>query len=155
MFKNIADIRLPAPRTDEEAVYLGVPAGGSELKLTDIEIPILIVQLFDMYCTNCQREAPEVNRLYEQIQASNLRGRVRFIGIGKGNSEMEAGIFRDRYGVPFPLFADPKKVNTKRLGVERTPNFVVVDMKRRKVVHQQWLLPSADALLEIVEGAAR
>lgn len=154
-FGNIASVRVPAPRTNEEAAYLGVPFSGSEFELSDVKSPVLLVQLFDMYCMNCQREAPEVNRLYERVQASDLKDRVRFVGIGKGNTETEVSIFRDRYQVPFPLFADPKKANTRRLGVERTPNFIIVDLKGRKVVHQQWRLSSAEALLEELKRVAR
>jgi thiol-disulfide isomerase/thioredoxin len=153
--KNIVGIRLAAPRTDKEAAYLGVPSDGSEFELTEIKSRVLLVQLFDMYCTNCQREAPEVNRLYEQVQVSDLKDRVRFVGIGKGNTETEVDIFRDRYKVPFPLFADLEKVNTRRLGVERTPNFIIVNLKDRKVAHQQWRISSAEELLEKLREAAK
>jgi len=153
-FKSIAGISLPAPNSEAEAAYLGV-AAGAPFTLKDVKAPVVVVQLFDMYCTNCQREAPEVNRLFKLVQESDFKDSVRFIGVGKGNSDTEVRIFRERYEVGFPLFADKKKENTKRLGVERTPNFVVLDCGAGKVVSHQWRLGAADAFLEQIRSATK
>lgn len=147
-FQNVAEIRLPAPGTPQEAAYLGIPDGNAEFQLVDIESSLLVIQLFDMYCMNCQKDAPEVNRFYGLLQASDLRDRVKMLGIGKGNTETEASIYLDRYDVKFPLFPDQAKINTKRLGTEVTPTFVIVDMERKAVTHQQWRMPSAEEFLD-------
>jgi len=153
-YGNIKAIRLAAPRTNEEAEYLGVAAEGSGIALTDVGTAVLLVQLFDMYCMNCQGLAPDVNRLYQLVLDSDLKDRVRFIGIGKGNTETEVDIFRERYQVPFPLFGDPDKVNTKRLGESRTPYFIIVDMNEKTVLHQQWMLPPLEEMLEKMRSIA-
>lgn len=154
-FRGIAAVRLAAPRNEQEAAYLGVPSDGPEFKLTDVKSPVLLVQLFDMYCNNCQRDAPEVNRFYELAQAAGLKDRVRFVGIGKNNTEIEVGIYRDRYHVGFPLLADPHKTNTKLLGIDRTPTFIIVDLDGKKVVHQQWGIGSVETLLGKLKTAAK
>jgi len=153
-FDNIKTIRLAAARNEAEAAYLGISADASGFALTDVKSKVLLVQLFDMYCMNCQRQAPEVNRLYDLVQSSDLKDRVRFVGIGKGNTEIEASIFRERYDVKFPLFSDPEKLNTKRLGESRTPYFVIIDMKTRKVAHQQWMLSTTEGFLEKLRNVA-
>jgi peroxiredoxin (alkyl hydroperoxide reductase subunit C) len=151
-FKNLTSIRLPMPTDEKSAAYLGVTGSGKDFALTDVKADILFVQLFDKYCQNCQKDAPNVNRLYERVQTSNLKDRVRFVGIGKGNSELEARIYKNEYQVPFPLFPDLDKGNTQRLGEDHTPYFVVADMKRKGVVHQQWRLSSVDEILVKLGG---
>lgn len=153
-FTAITGIRLARPESPEESGYLGL-SDGPEFALSDVKGPVLLVQLFDMYCTNCQKDAPEVNRLYQRVQEAGLADKVRFVGIGKGNTQTEADIFRERYGVPFPLFPDPEKTNTKILGEERTPYFVIVDLTDKQVVHGQWRIGSSEEMLGRIRAATQ
>jgi len=154
-FDSIRGIHLPAPRNTREAAYLGVSDDADGLALTDVKASILVVQVFDMYCMLCQSQAPEVDRLYKLVQASDLKDRVRFMGIGKKNTQTEADIYRDRYKVPFPMFPDPKMENVKRLGETRTPSFTIIDLARNRVRHQQWKIDSAEDLLVKLQEAAK
>ena len=151
-FASVKEVRLPAP-PEQAASYLGIPAGATDVALTKIGAEILLIQVFDMYCMNCQREAPDVNALYERVQGSDLAKRVRFLGIGKGNTQTEVRIYHERYKVPFPLFADPNKKAVNQMGIDRTPTFVIVDLKRQRVLHEQWRLESAESMFERLRKA--
>lgn len=125
---QLTPIRLEAPETPEAKKYLGVTENAPLDPLT-ISGSLLIIEIFSMYCPHCQREAPQVNRLYEAIEASpRLNGRVKLIGIGVGNSPYEVNHFRNHYKIPFPLFADEDFVVHQAVGEVRTPFFIIVSI---------------------------
>jgi peroxiredoxin len=127
---GLASLSLPAPKSAAERNYLGIPEASS-FSLGDIEAEILLIEIFDMYCPYCQKEAPSVNLLYNMIQRRpELRDRLKMIGIGWGNSEFEVDLFKRKYSIPFPLLPDKGETITKVIELKGTPNFTVV--RKRK-----------------------
>jgi thiol-disulfide isomerase/thioredoxin len=117
---------LQSPRLDTDKRYLGLTGGGA-FKFTEIKAEVLIVEVLSMYCPHCQKEAPNINKLYRMIEdRPDLRGRVKMIGIARKNSPFEADVFRERYKILFPLFSDGDGSISKSLGVYGTPTFICV-----------------------------
>jgi peroxiredoxin len=120
--------QLTAPKNPAHRDYLGLSAGDT-FTIPKIKAGVVIIEIFSMYCPYCQREAQNVNNLYQKIvDHPKLRDTIKLIGIGAGNSTFEVGIFRQRYNIPFPLFSDEDFSIHKCIGEVRTPYFIVMQV---------------------------
>lgn len=126
------EIELLKPADPVHLKYLGLSGSGS-FKVQQIKADVVIVEIFSMYCPHCQAEAPAINKLYQLIQENAaLKGKVKMIGIGTGNSIYETDIFKNKYKVEFPLIPDGDFKLHKIIGEVRTPYFFVVRLKGGK-----------------------
>jgi hypothetical protein len=128
---DYGNVLLPAPGSEKSAEYLGLKDATESFRILQVQAGVLVVEIFDMYCIYCQRAAPEVNRFYRTVQRAGLGDRIKLVGVGRKNSEVEVEVFRDRYEVEFPLFQDPTLSLTEALGAgkEGTPHFLVLDLQ--------------------------
>lgn len=126
--ERLAGMQLDGTDSADRQDYLGL-SGSGPFDPTTITGRLLVIEIFSMYCPHCQREAPAVNRLYQAIETSEtLRGQVKMIGIGVGNSAFEVDHFKKHYKIEFPMFPDEDFVVHKAMGEVRTPFFIIASI---------------------------
>ena len=123
----LANLRLSMPDSAASKNYLGLK-GTDTFTMPQIKADTVIIEIFSMYCPICQAEAPVVNELHQLIEKTpSLKGKVKLIGIGTGNSAFEVEVFRKKYNILFPLFPDEKFAIQKALSEPiRTPTFIAI-----------------------------
>ena len=122
----LPEIKITVPQNATDRNYLGLERNGT-FTIPQIKATIVIIEIFSMYCPYCQKEAPEVNRLFSIIEGNaDLKDKIKLIGIGAGNSSFEVEVYKKKYNVPFPLFPDEDFSIHKCIGEVRTPYFLGV-----------------------------
>jgi len=124
-------VTFPAPVSERNALYLGLKDAAEPFQVCQVKAGLVVVEIFDMYCIYCQRAAPEVNRFYGMLERSGMGDRIKVVGVGRRNSDIEVDVFRERYEVEFPLFPDPDLSVTRSMGAgdKGTPHFLVLDLQ--------------------------
>lgn len=130
---TLPDLPLNGTMSAEQRAYLGVADG--KVTPSDIKVEYLVIEVYSMYCPICQKDVPEVEKLY-RILESKGDGKIKFIGLAAGNSQFEVDFYRRKYKVEYPLFEDAEFVWHKALGDVGTPSFYLVDLKQgRKILY--------------------
>jgi thiol-disulfide isomerase/thioredoxin len=133
-------IKLPVPKNPAEKSYLGI-SGSGLFRIPQIKARVVIIEIFSMYCPQCQKIAPGMDELYHLIESNpDLRGKIKLIGIGAGNSRYEVEVFKKTFHTPFPLFPDNEFAIHKALGEVRSPYFIAIKINKdgtHTVVHSE------------------
>jgi len=157
-----APARIPAPTQPEELAYLGLPEGTTDFSLDDVQSEVLIIDCFDMYCHACQSGAKRVHAIYHLVQERKLNDRIRFVGLGVGNTPLETASFKRKLNVPFPAFPDRSNAIARQFGTVRLPSLIVLRRESdawRLIQHHTGIPTNAEEflshLLEDLNAASR
>jgi len=132
-----ATLPILIPADFQDHAYLGLPEAATEFSLEEIPGEALIIDCFDMYCHACQTGAKRVHALYDLVQERKLGARIRFVGLGVGNTPLETSLFQRKLQVPFPAFPDRSNEIAEQFGTVRLPSLIVL---RRPSVAAGWQL---------------
>ncbi len=134
---------LPAPPTQSERNYLGLPEGET-FKIGQIKAKAVLIEVMSVYCPYCQRVAPLLDEIYQKIEGSpDLKGKVKIIAIGQSNSAYELDLYKEKFKVPFPLFPDPKGDISKMFMTPGTPTFIGAKVDGNGTVQEFFFKPGA------------
>jgi thiol-disulfide isomerase/thioredoxin len=126
---QLPDFRIAATAEQGQNSYLGLPPNERSFRVPEIRARVVILEVLSMYCPFCQKEAPSVNKLYKEIEKDpKIRGKIKILGIGAGNTTFEVELFRKKYGIRFPVYPDPDFSIHKRFGEVGTPYFIGVKL---------------------------
>jgi hypothetical protein len=97
---------FPPPTSSEDRDYLGLTEA-KPFTIGDIKADLVVVELLNVYCTSCQKQAPIYSEVFTMVEKdSSTKDRVKWMGVGIGNNEREVAFFRKARGVSFPIVTD-------------------------------------------------
>ena len=140
-----AGVRLPRQSfsntfSPEERTYLTLKDKKSFL-LEEIKAQVLLIEYLSTTCMHCISSIPILNETYQRIeQDAHLKGKIKIVGIGVGNTPMEVEAFRKHYGIPHPIVTDTDFQAHKAVGEPRVP-FIVAARKDRQ---GNWIVDTAE-----------
>jgi len=137
---KLPSIRLLIPADPAERNYLGL-SDKEFFNIPDIKADAVIIHIFNSYCPTCHTAAMEMIELFYKVETnSRLKEKMKFIGIGAGNTPREVQAFKETYNIPFPLFSDEDFEIHSAFGNVRTPHLFAVRIDKRgrnRVVYTQ------------------
>jgi hypothetical protein len=162
VFRPVALAALPGiplrdALTPGQRTYLGLGASGP-FTIGAVRGDLVVVEFFNASCYACALMAPVMDQVWRQVDArADLKERVRFVGIGVGNTAEQVRAFHDSYDTPFPMIADPEFAAFDALGtVEGTPYLMLLRRgadgsrtARAQVGH----IPQAAVVVAAIEAA--
>lgn len=119
------DSTVQADLPGNHATYLGLTDDAGSFRFSDVKAEYLLINVFSLYCSPCQRDAPDFNEMYEKIAELGLDERIKFIGLAAGNTVREMEFWRKRFNVQFPLIPDEDYALHETLGGVGTPFFAL------------------------------
>jgi len=153
----LPDVPIRDTLTPEQRTYLGLGASGP-FTLGTVRGDLVVVEFFNSSCYACALMAPVMDLVWRKVDArADLKNRVRFVGVGVGNTLEQVRDFHDRYDTPFPMIADPEFAAFDALGTaEGTPYLMLLRRAgdgsltaRAQVGH----IPQADRVVAAIEAA--
>lgn len=101
-------IPLEPPVSATHLAYLGISKGDS-FTIRDIKADLVLVEIMNINCASCQKQAPINNELYSLIESTpETRGRVKMMAIAVGGLNEYIQQFTDHFKTPYPVLQDPK-----------------------------------------------
>jgi hypothetical protein len=147
---------FPPPVSSEDLNYLGLTEAKA-FTIGDIKADLVVVELLNVYCTSCQKQAPIYTEVFQVVEKDpTMKDKVKWMGVGIGNNEKEVEFFRKARGVVFPIVTDLRFDLYEAVGGKggiRTPFTLLVrkDEKGRGIVVDSHMGFRRDKE-EIIEG---
>jgi peroxiredoxin len=130
------EFSFPMTLSRGEVEYFGLPTKflglvkGDTFSLKDIQADVIVVEYMNKHCFSCQLQAPVMNQVFETVgKDPQLRGKVKFIAIGVGNTQTELDSFKAEKKIPFPMIPDTKFKAYEAIGDPGATPFTLIIRK--------------------------
>ncbi len=137
----------------EERTYLGL-TGGKKFSLKDIRSSVIVIEVFNTYCTSCPRNIPVLNEVFSRTGKYPIfKGKIKIISIAAGNTREEIISYKKARSVSYPILSDLNFTLHKALGNPKVPYTMIIKKttqgKNKIVYTHQGIIDSPEPLLEI------
>ena len=147
--------KLTLPDSPEIKTYLGI-TGAKTFFLSQVPSKLLLIEFFDIFCLVCQKGTPTLNQLFRIIQGDqDLAKNIKMIGIALGSDPRDLAIYRQKFKVEFPLFADPQQEIRAGTKIKFVPLIVLVDRNGKTLLSHAGPIGNVDRFLVDIRKHAK
>lgn len=147
-------LHLNPPPSQKDCDYLNIDAQ-KPFQLADVDAPLIMLEIIGVYCPQCHKQRPHINRLFHRIQKDPaLSKRVKFIGIAAGATPMEVAYLVKDARIPYPILTDERFETHKQLGEPRTPFNLVINRKGKVLWTHLGIIEDMNAFLATLKSLA-
>ena len=144
---RLPEFKLNMPDSPSVAEYLEMK-GAKTFSWSQIPAKLIIVEFFNVFCPKCQENAPTYNRLYKIVtDDKELSKDIRMIGIALLGQPKQVDVFKEKFKVGFPLFADPRGEIQAKTKVNSVPLILLVDKSGKVLMSYPGIMKDLDAFL--------
>ncbi|MBN2466971.1 MAG: TlpA family protein disulfide reductase [Deltaproteobacteria bacterium] len=118
---------VSAADPEEARPYLGLEKV-HDFSLSQIPAELIFVPVFSVLCLDCQKQAPDLNKIYQLIQQDEeLSKNIKMIGVGVKSDRKQLLAYKATFHVRFPLLFDPQNEIFDKLGEPAIPFLMLVN----------------------------
>ncbi|MBI5589185.1 MAG: TlpA family protein disulfide reductase [Deltaproteobacteria bacterium] len=150
---SLAVFELQSPVAEKDRAYLGITK--STFRLPDIRSKLLLLEVIGVYCPVCYRQAPIFNNLYNRIEKSGLKGKVKMLALAAGGNQAEIQYLKDQKQYSFPIAPDSSFDVHKLLGEPRTPFTLLLSPEGKVLYTHMGIIEDLDAFWKIIADLTR
>lgn len=99
-------------------------AGRSEVKLSDFRGKVVVLNFWASWCKPCEQEAAELQQAWELYEPT---GQVIFLGVDYVDTEPEARVYLQKYGITFPNGPDMGTRISQIFRIQGVPETYFID----------------------------
>ena len=123
---SFPELLLDAPVESTHVSYLGIDKGKS-FTLRDIKADIILLEIMNINCASCQKQAPINNKLFSLIESTSAtKGHIKMLAIAVGCLDDHIEKFVEHFNTPYPVIQDPKFVVYDAIGRSSIPLAVLI-----------------------------
>jgi hypothetical protein len=145
---NLPVFEIQSPPSEKDKGYLGITK--PVFRLPDIRTNLLFLEIIGVYCPVCYRQAPIFNNLYNRIEKSPLKGKVKMLAIAAGGNQNEIQYLNDQKQYRFPIAPDPAFDVHKQIGEPRTPFTLLLSPEGKVLYAHLGLIEDMDAFWKTI-----
>ena len=144
---RLPEFKLNMPDSPSIDAYLEMK-GMRTFFWSQIPAKLILIEFFSVFCPKCQENAPTHNRLYKIIMDDKeLSKDIRMIGIALSSQSKQVDVFKEKFKVGFPLFADLQGEIQAKTKVSSVPLTLLVDKSGKVIMSYPGIMKDLDAFL--------
>jgi len=148
---DFPQVTLQPPESDEARQYLGLK-GFDPFALSDIPAKLIIMEVFYVLCLDCQKAAPDINKLFGFIEKDpDLNANMKMFGLGIRGDHKKLGVYSKQFRVKFPLLPDPENEVFEKLGEPKIPFLMVISSSGKVLLTHSGPIKSTEELFSEIK----